>query len=462
MVCPGRLAGMLKERDQWAEELRKQIDRHHPDVKQFLRNPDDDENLVQAIVSTYMSQLMTQSKKRERHTISDDEGEVKQKYSRQDDRRREESPPRSSRATFSQTPKRRTSPRRESKAPFGQTPKRKVRNRSSSVEPATPKADTKLAKLARTIKEDRDNTNKDKDKKRSRSSQVLKRRTEKSSSSKAENTKDFGALGVDWPIEDFNDFIMQATERMQEAQMAAMETKQFRELIDRIPIEVRESYNLPISVASYAIAQTQAKKTIKQIEDMVIDVKEAFKDQTRKGDENLVSKKDEKSSRVTTTAAPDIALNIDGKSTKEDIPIPNSESDEEDQQKTEEESAKHILDAWPSSDIEGKLLELKTWKNKQGTKEGATINKIRVMLSEIPEEAKDFGKITSWEEQVKTKERLKANQTKAILEVLENLFSVLLKHVPKTPENVSVADVESPVEAPNAVLDLTPGREDID
>ena len=72
---------MLKDRDHWAEELRKQIDKHHQDIKKFVRNPDDDDCLVQAIVSSYLTGLMTQNQKRERHTISDDE--------EKDDRRRQ-------------------------------------------------------------------------------------------------------------------------------------------------------------------------------------------------------------------------------------------------------------------------------------------------------------------------------------------------------------------------------------
>ena len=474
---------MLKDRDHWAEELRKQIDKHHQDIKKFVRNPDDDDCLVQAIVSSYLTGLMTQNQKRERHTISDDE--------EKDDRRRQNRKRASESDSENRRKRRRQeSPRPTSKATFSQTPQRRIGNaretRSASHDRGTPRATSRLAALAEELKDKRgsDNVaaNKDRD---SRAAAAIaerreKKRTQEKSMEKekkdAKEVNDKSNIGDPaWPIEEFNDFVLKATERMQEAQMAAMETTQFRELIDRIPLEVRKAYKLPVSVASYAIAQTQAKKTIKQIEDMVSNVTKAYSSLGPTGSSSSRGVSNQANPKKTAKQTPASSPKQE-KAEKVDLAFPPTDEESEDiaaaDAPLKEDSAiEKIFQVWPRENIEKKQEEVKLWLEKQGTKEGATITKIRQLFAEMPEEAKIFGKITSWEEQVKTKERIRGPQMKSILEVLTKLFTDLLSHEEETPPSEK-RGASTPRDAPPSpsgsekptppIMDLSPKVQEIE
>ena len=298
---------MLEERDHWAEELRKQVELHHSDTKKFLRDPDNDDNLVRAIRSSYISGLMAQNKKRERRAISDDEDQEDRRgrkanrretesSERPRTRRREETPQRGNKGRFG---RRDVTPQREDKSAFSQTPRRsfrgKNRSRSGSEQAMTPRRDTR-GQSSNIIRGGTSSVLKSDAVKKFSPGERMSKKDEDGQGQKLMKIDDQQKnqmkviADMDWPIEEFNSFLSGATEKLQEAQMAAIESKQFRQLIDQIPMEVREIYKLPVSGASYALAQTQAKKTIKQIETMVTDVKAAFKDFDQDGDGYILTR----------------------------------------------------------------------------------------------------------------------------------------------------------------------------
>ena len=374
--------GVMTERNHWSEELRKQSQSHSEDTLKFMRDPKNDDMLLNAIAKAYRKAFMSNRDDQPHRGLSEDsEAPPASVYAGSDDDMIRA--PQSSRFGMMRD---RNHARSQEQPVFGRkrhislsrSPARR-KSRSPAPAPSSQRAfRVSMGKKA----------------KRTESSPLRDERPLRPASQGVQdNAKAVAGKGFDkaaWPIEEFNEFLSKAKARVTEANLAEMECREFKTLIDRIPLCVRKTFALPVDTGSCMVALANAQQTAKQIEQMVKDVTAAFKE----------------------SKPPVLAI--------KDLPATESEA--------EDDAAEEIFANWTLASAREMLAKAQAWKTKIGSKkEGPTIRTVREMLDGVPPRGKEIAGVHEWDKVLANKDRLSRNQMEFVLDSLTQMFERLIK-----------------------------------
>jgi hypothetical protein len=273
----------LEDRDRWAEELRHQLPMQTDEVKQFCRTPHDDQLLVDAIISRYARDFIEPNAARVGNLLDEDFEELAEEDvwgGFEEDGEEGDLPDDEefcadlvegggargggeggiARRLFGQR-EAAPSARPAERSAFGASVVRSAFGASARTQPQVQGA-------------------------RAKASAVVGPRLTGVTGSQGGATLPKAATAAqrspaldasEWPIEEFSAFLLEAQAATSNAEIAALEAKSFKELIDRIPISIRKYAGLPVSAASYEIAQKNAEQTSNGISKLVMEVQNAFR-----------------------------------------------------------------------------------------------------------------------------------------------------------------------------------------